>query len=166
MARGNIKLTIHKPGQDGLSAKIAWTDGIADGLRIPRRVPFADISNYATLKSEGFFRHATTDVSSDLGGVSTAGNEAVLGYQLPRTEKLVLLVKKGATGAEAFTIKGSLQYGIDDEVISVPAGAVGDIYEVDIYNMGLFLEGVAGEPGVSLDTIATTLDFALLVRAG
>jgi hypothetical protein len=165
MARTNVKLIVRQPGVDGLSALLVWTDGTADGLRIPRRYPFADIANYAALKTSGFFRHATADVSSEMGGSSVAGSEGGLGYQLPPTEKLILLVRKGATTEELFTIKGSPEYSIDDEVISVPVGAIGDIYECDLFNMGLFLAATDSEPGLSLDTITTTLDFCLIVRS-
>ncbi len=164
MARTNIKLIVRKPGGAEIGPKLVFTDGTADGLRIPRRYPFADIANYDDLKTAGFFRHATTDVETTLGGSKVAGTEGVLGFSLPRTEKLILLVKKGATAAEAFTIKGSLEYHIDDLVVSVPAGAIGDIYEMDLFDMGLLLEGTSGEPGVTLDTIATTLDFCLIAR--
>lgn len=168
MAIKNIPATIKVPGVDGASSKIEFVASAAadDQLRIPRRYPFADISNYSSLKDDGFFRHATTDVSDELGGSKASDTEGVLGYQLPRTEKLVLLAKKGAAEAESITIKGSKQYNIDDLVVEIPSGSSGDLYEIDLYNMGLLLEGVAGEPGVIIESADTTLSLALVVRHG
>lgn len=168
MAILNVPLTIKVPGKEGASEKISFASAAAadDSFRIPRRYPFADISNYDALKSDGFFRHATKDVSSELGGSSDSNSEGVLGYQLPRTEKLVLLARKGASAAETVTFKGSQEYGIDDIEVEVPSGSTGDLYELDLFNMGLLLEGVTGEPGVMIESATDTLELALVVRAG
>lgn len=164
MARKNIKLHIRKPSTS-ISTKLTFTTGVvAHGLRIPRRYPMADIVNYADLKAEGFFRHATTNVSTDLGGSDVAGTEGVLGLQLPRTEKLILLVKKGIIGVETITFQGSLQYNIDDLVITIPAGAVGDLYEIDLFDFGLFIGGVPNEKGIAIEVSGTGVGLCLIAR--
>lgn len=179
MAIKNLALNIRRPGADSLGDKITFTSVATanDYLRIPRRYPFADIANYSTLVTDGFFRHGlkytsvgiagTTvkTVSTELGGSVTTNTEGVLGYELPNTEKLVLLVKKGATTDETFVIEGSLEYGIPDVTIATGAGAVGDLFEVDLYNFGLFIGGIDGEHGVMIKAGHTTLAFALIARA-
>lgn len=165
MARTNIKLNIKIPGRLGVSEKITFTKGTADGLRIPYRFPFADIANYNQLKAIGYFRHATKTVSTELGGSNNAGTEGRLGFELPYTEKLILLVKKGAVAAEKLTIVGSSNYKIPDLVIDVPAGAIGDLFEIDLYDYGLFIaDNVAGELGMLFNDIDTTLELALIAR--
>lgn len=164
MARTNIKLNITIPGKLGASEKIVFTKGTADGLRIPYRYPFADIANYNALKNIGYFRHATSTVNTSLGS-NEAGTEGRLGFELPYTEKLILLVKKGAATAEKLTIVGSSQYRIDDLVITIPAGAIGDLYEIDLYDYGLFIaDNVANELGLLINEITTTAELALIVR--
>lgn len=168
MATINLKLNIKRPGVEGIGDKITFTKvaNANDYLRIPRRYPFVDIANYNGLKAVGYFRHATTTVSTDLGGSATTNTEGKLGFQLPPTEKLILLVKKGSTAAEQFTIKGSIQYSIDDVEVTVPAGAVGDLYEVDLYNFGEYITGIVGEAGVMIEVLSPTLEFALIARMG
>lgn len=178
MAIKNIKVIIAPPALDALSPQIEFVTSAAgsyaDFVRIPRRVPFTDISHPA-----GFFRHnipqngtgnpsevvATNATGNVFNGSATTNTEGGLGYQLPHVEKLVLLVKKGAETAEAFKIKGSLQYRIPDLTISVPAGNIGDLYEFSLANFGLHLGGVAGEDGIMISNNTTTLGLALLVRA-
>lgn len=176
MATKNIKVFIAPPATDKLSPKIVFTTSANadDYIRIPRRVPFVDVTG-----PTGFFRHnipqngtgnasqvvATNASGNVFQGSATTNTEGGLGYQLPHVEKLVLLVKKGATGAEAFTIEGSTQYRIPDLEISVPSGAEGDLYEFSLANFGLYIGGVAGEPGILIKNATTTLGLALLVRA-
>jgi hypothetical protein len=178
MAIKNIKVYVAPPASNALSPKIVFVTSAAgsyaDFIRIPRRVPFADV-----VAPTGTFRHnivqngtgtaATTVATNAAGdvfnGSATTNTEGGLGYQLPHVEKLVLLVKKGAEAAEAFIIKGSLQYRIPDLTISVPAGAIGDIYEFSLANFGLHIAGVAGEDGIMIANNTTTLGLALLVRA-
>jgi hypothetical protein len=173
MATKNIKVIIAPPALDALSPKVEFVASAAqnDFIRIPRRVPFVDIT-----APTGFFRHgivqnassgsATTAVSTDeFPGSAVTNTEGGLGYQLPHPEKLVLLVKKGATAAEQFTILGSPEYRIPDLVISVPSGAVGDLYEFNLTNFGLYIGSSAGEPGLLIKNNTTTLGLALLVRA-
>lgn len=177
MAIKNIDLNIKRPGIDGVSDEITFTKVVTDKdyLRIPRRYPFADIANYNELVTAGYFRHATTDVSADYGGSKTVDTEGTLGFQLPNTEKLVLLVRRtgvvtNGTAKTSFTIKGSLQYGIDDVTVTWAADAEfvsgTKIYEVDLYNFGLFITGVAGEKGIMIESTDNTLEFALIARMG
>ena len=178
MAIKNIKVIIAPPALDALSPKIEFVasaaGNYADYIRIPRRVPFTDVTHPA-----GFFRHnipqngtgsasevvATNASGNVFNGSATTNTEGGLGYQLPHVEKLVLLVKKGAEAAEAFKIKGSLQYRIPDLTISVPEGAIGDIYEFSLANFGLHIAGVSGEDGIMISNNTTTLGLALLVRS-
>lgn len=176
MATKNIKVFIAPPASDALSPKIVFTTSAAadDYIRIPRRVPFVDVTG-----PTGFFRHnipqngtgnasqvvATTASGDILPGSATTNTEGGLGYQLPHVEKLVLLVKKGHADAESFTIEGSLQYRIPDLTINVPAGAIHDLFEFSLANFGLYIGGVAGEPGILIKNATTTLGLALLVRA-
>jgi hypothetical protein len=175
MAIKNIKAIIAPPARDALSPKIEFVTSAAgnDYIRIPRRFPFADV-----VPPAGFFRHgipqngtgsvvtavATNATGNVFNGSATTNTEGGLGYELPPTEKLVLLVKKGADTAEGFTIEGSPQYKIDDLVISV-TGDEGDIFEFSLANFGLHIAGVAGEAGIMIKNATTTLGLALLVRA-
>lgn len=162
----NIDLNIKRPGVEGKKIVFTTVATADDHFRIPRRYPFADIVDYATLKADGFFRHATTAVSSDLGGSSVADTEGNLGFELPNTEKLILLAKKGATTAETLVIEGSTEYGIDDLTVTLPAGAIGDLFEVDLYDFGLYITGVAGEKGIMIKAPHTTVSVALIARMG
>lgn len=174
----NIKAYIAPPATDALSPKIVFVTSAAadDHIRIPRRFPMADV---VTPPNSTIFRHnipqngtgsaatavATNATGDVFNGSATTNTEGGLGYQLPHVEKLVLLVRKGATTAENFVIEGSLQYRIPDLEISVPSGAVGDLYEFSLANFGLHIGGVAGEAGIMIKNATTTLGFALLVRA-
>jgi hypothetical protein len=179
MAIKNIKVYVAPPASNALSPKIVFVTSAAgayaDFIRIPRRVPFIDVTAPA-----GTFRHnivqnaasgtasqvvATNAAGDVFNGSATTNTEGGLGYQLPHVEKLVLLVRKGAEAAEAFIIKGSLQYRIPDLTISVPSGAIGDIYEFSLANFGLHIAGVTGEDGIMIANNTTTLGLALLVRA-
>jgi hypothetical protein len=175
MAIKNIPLTVRIPGRQEVSAPIVFAAAADanDHFRIPRRYPFADISNYNALVAAGFLRHGlkqnqagttSTAVSTELGGSVTTNTEGVLGFALPNTEKLILLVKKGATTAEAVTFEGSIEYRIPDLTITIPAGAIGDVFELDLYDFGLFIEGISGEPGLLIKSATDTLEFALLTR--
>lgn len=185
MARVNIPLTIHRPAVKEL-VKVKFAAN-ADGNTnvIPFRYPFVDIANYADLKAKGFFRHATTDVSTDYGGSKTTNTASSLGYQLPATEKLILLVKveKALTTDKhiKITVKGSEKYGIADlelkiaEDVTVDADGIavvaGDVLEIDLYDFGLLLdeEGeititAAGNASAKADD--DKVSFGLIARAG
>ena len=185
MARVNIPLTIHRPAVKEL-VKVTFTAN-ADGNTnvIPFRYPFVDIANYTELKTKGFFRHATTDVSTDYGGSKTTGNPSSLGYQLPATEKLILLVKVASALTTdkhvVITVKGSEKYGIADlklkiaEDIVVDADGIavvaGDVLEIDLYDFGLLLDEdgeititAAGNASAKADDAKVA--FALIARAG
>ena len=162
----NIDLNIKRPAVEGKKIVFTTVATANDHFRSPRRYPFADIVDYETLKSEGFFRHATTAVSTNLGGSATADTEGNLGFQLPNTEKLILLAKKGAATKEELVIEGSLEYGIDDVTVTLPAGAIGDLYEIDLYDFGLYITGIAGEQGIMIKATDATVSLALIARMG
>jgi hypothetical protein len=184
MARKNIPLTIVRPGVEELHKVVYVANADAQTNMIPYRYPFADIENYQALKDKGFFRHATTDVATDLGGVKTADAATTLGYQLPPTEKLILLCKvTSALTADkhiVITVKGSQQYGIPNVVYKIAEdGSVdtdadlvvvsGDEFEIDLFNFGLLLDA-NGEIEITADGNAATnaddakVSFALVAR--
>lgn len=161
MAKIVIKANIIVPQNDGLSDKIVGvtgTSGASNGLSIPFRYAFntTEIANFDALKTAGFFR-ATSPIGPD--GVTGAGGK--YGYQLPRTEKLMLIVTKGATTAESFSISGAARYGVDTKTVAIPTGAIGDQYTYSLYDFGLHINS-DGE--IFIDPVTPTLTFALLVR--
>ena len=185
MARVNIPLTIHRPAVKEL-VKVKFTANAAGNTNvIPFRYPFADIANYDALKAEGFFRHATTDVSTNYGGSKTSNTASSLGYQLPATEKLILLVRvEEALTTDKhikITVKGSEKYGIADlelkiaEDVTVDTDGIavvaGDVLEIDLYDFGLLLDEdgeititAAGNASNKADDAKVA--FGLIARAG
>lgn len=186
MARKNIPLTIRKPGTLAVQVSKVANDA-ANTYHIPFRYPFADIANYNALKAAGFFRHATTTVSSELGGSATTNTASALGFQLPRTEKLVLLahVTAALTTDKHFeiTISGSAKYGIADKTVLLvedasvtgdEAGivvAAGSIVEIDLFEFGLLLDEdgeivIEGVGNASANADDGKVSYALLSRVG
>jgi hypothetical protein len=185
MARVNIPLTIHRPAVKEL-VKVKFTANAAGNTNvIPFRYPFADIANYSELKTKGFFRHATTDVSANYGGSKTTNTASSLGYQLPATEKLILLVKVvSALTADKnikITVKGSEKYGIADldlkiaEDVTVDTDGIavvaGDVLEIDLYDFGLLLDEDGEITITAVGNAASKADdakvaFGLIARAG
>lgn len=185
MARVNIPLTIHRPAVKEL-VKVTFAANAAGNTNvIPFRYPFADIANYNALKAEGFFRHATTDVSTAYGGSKTTNTASSLGYQLPATEKLILLVKVASALTTdkhiKITVKGSEKYGIADlelkiaEDVNVDTDGIavvaGDVLEIDLYDFGLLLDKdgeititAAGNAANKADDAKVA--FGLIARAG
>ena len=185
MARVNIPLTIHRPAVKEL-VKVKFTANAAGNTNvIPFRYPFADIANYSDLKAKGFFRHATTDVSANYGGSKTSNTASSLGYQLPATEKLILLVKVvSALTTEKhikITVEGSEKYGIADLELKIAqditvdtdgiAVVAGDVLEIDLYDFGLLLDKdgeititAAGNASAKADDAKVA--FGLIARAG
>lgn len=177
----NVPLTVSIPKEP--FAQVVTFASVAtagDGFRIPRRYPFVDIKNYDALVSAGYLRHGlkqnksgTTSkaVSTELGGSATTNTEGVLGYQLPNTEKLVLLVKVNTTLVADATIKflGSEEYRIADETLTIASGATaGTVYEIPLFDFGLFINGQnANNPehaGLIFEVSSTSLDVALVAR--
>jgi hypothetical protein len=186
MARKHIPVTIVRPGvEEMVGYSFETVDQTDLASFIPFRYPFADISNYAALKTAGFFRHglqqpsggsASAAVSSELGGSETADASTTLGYHLPRSEKLVLLVQVAealTTGTDkvSVTISGSSKYLQDAIVFESPAGpAAGSIFEIPLFNFGLYI-GDEGEIKVSQGAFTTADDkahikYALVSREG
>jgi len=184
MARKNIPLTIVKPGT--LAEKIVFVaNADKQDNTIPYRYPFADIENYSALKASGFFRHATTTVSTDLGGSATADTASNLGFQLPNTEKLILLcrVDTALTADKhiVVTVKGSTEYGIADRTFKLAEDNVnqdtdgilvvaGDIIEIDLYDFGLLLNDgeivITADGNAANDADDDHISFALIARMG
>jgi hypothetical protein len=169
MANKNIPVLIALPNRGPAAAlKIAGFRAKDSGgyLRIPRRYPFADVTAPA-----GYFRHNMqqnvagspdfTAVSSEIGGVAGANALTTLGFELPPTEKLILLVSKGPAEntAGSVVIKGSLEYKQDDITIALPAADVaGTIYEIDLTSFGLLIGRKTGVAAVEDGIIVTPGD--------
>jgi len=171
--RKHVPLTISRPGVEELLT-ITFVANVTDYLwKIPYRYPFADIENLSALKTAGFFRGKAFPVSSELNGSASADVETDLGFELPNTEKLILLVKvlvATATSAVTITITGSTEFGIDDVSYEIPiAAAAGTVYEIDLYNFGLYIDG--GEVNITIDDATTVgnnakIAVALVARMG
>lgn len=186
MARKHIPVTIVRPGvEEMVGYSFETVDQTDLASFIPFRYPFADISNYAALKTAKFFRHglqqpsggvASAAVSSELGGSSTADASTTLGYHLPRSEKLVLLVQVAEalttnTDKVSVTISGSSKYLQEAIVFESPVNpAAGSIFEIPLFNFGLYI-GDEGEIKVSQAAFSTPADkdhikYALVSREG
>lgn len=185
MAIKNIPLTISQPGV-GPFAQVIGFEAVAnqgDSFRIPFRYPFADIANKTALDTAGFFRHGLLQygasagsrnsvTSSELNPVGDNGDvNAQLGYQLPNTEKLVLLVQLTgtvATHALSITLQGSEQYRIPDKVITFAVGTTAGIYEIPLFDFGLFLSVGTGAIDILVDSTTGAneelVKFALVAR--
>ena len=175
--RKHVPLTISRPSVEELLElgfqKVGDETGTdAWKYKIPYRYPFANISNLANLQTEEFFRHATLDVSDEIGGSSVADAKTNLGFQLPRTEKLVLLVKGVgaiATNDVVMTITGSTKYNKPDVTYTFAVGDVtGKVYEIDLYEFGLLIED--GEVNIEFTSATAAnldkLEVALVARMG
>lgn len=164
MATTNIKVLVKHPGNFAIT-KVAFPANISanDIVRIPRRVNFGDIVNISDLRDEGLFRVPSAEllVSTDLGGSVVAGVETNLGLTLPRTEKLILLGKASAATKITFTLSGNKRTGTSALEIEYTPAAIGEIFEIDLYDLGLRLENtpkgamtIASDTAVSLLLIA------------
>lgn len=178
MANKNVQVLIAKPNR-GILAPLELAGFIAKDsgsyLRIPRRYPIADVTAPA-----GFFRHNIPQngtgnpdgtVSTELGGNANADSLSTLGYELPPTEKLILLAKKGPAAGTAATIvvKGSTEYRIADVTVTLPAAAeAGTIFELDLTSFGLLIgrKGgvVSAEDGIILTPGDTSTGLLLVAR--
>jgi hypothetical protein len=83
-------------------------------------------------------------------------------------------VASTGTAALTITIEGSLEYGIPDKIITFAkeeAFTSGvKLYEIDLYDFGLYISGIQGENGLMIkvetaDTV-TTVGLALIARMG
>lgn len=184
MARKHIPVTIIRPGVEELVAySFEAVDATDKAAFIPFRYPFADIANLSALQSAGFFRHglqqpaggaASAAVSAELGGSASQDAVTTLGYHLPPTEKLILLVRvvtalTAGTDKVSITLSGSEKYNQAPVVIESAANpAAGTVFEIDLYNFGLYI-GDNGELKVSVATTTAAdfdhVEFALVSRA-
>lgn len=179
MANKNIPLLIAVPNRGPAAVlKVAGfrVKDNGDYLRIPRRYPFADVT-----APVGYFRHnilqnsgvttPETGVSAEIGGVAGANALTTLGFELPPTEKLILLISKGPAlnTAGSVVIKGSLEYKQDDITIALPAAdAAGTLYEVDVTSFGLLIGRKTGvvpaEDGIIVTPGDTGTGLLLIAR--
>jgi hypothetical protein len=184
MARKHIPVTIVRPGvEEMVGYSFATVDQTDLASFIPFRYPFADISNLSALQSAGFFRHgkqqpsggsASAAVSSELGGSASANAVSTLGYHLPRSEKLVLLVQvvealTGGSDKLTVSLSGSGKYLQDAVALEVTAPTAGSIFEIPLFNFGLYI-GDEGELKIS-QAVTTAADkdhikYALVSREG
>lgn len=143
MATTNLKTLVIRPGAEDATKITFTTLSSTDEVRIPRRLPFADVLNITALKASGFIRGANQNVSSEYGGASAAGSLTNLGLTLPRTEKLILLAKLPATTDVELTITGNADYGISSKTIGLEGAVAGDVYSIDLYDLGFRFENDA-----------------------
>lgn len=154
MATTNLKTLISRPGSKD-AVKVAFTTLTSgNDVRIPRRLPFADILNLNDLKADGFLRGNNQDVSTEYGGANAAGALTNLGLTLPRTEKLILLAKLPAATDVTLTFTGNADYGFKNKTVLLKGDTIGDIYEIDIYDLGFRFENDA-EGSVKISTSAS-----------
>lgn len=181
--RKNIPLNISRPGKFD-AFKLGWQASAHEQVNyIPYRYPFNDIENYDALAAVDYFRSGSKVVSTALGGNATAHNPSNLGFQLPYTEKLVLLVRVKANLTEdkhiKMTIKGSTQYNISDVVYVFTQDndeepglevVAGDVIEIDLYEFGLLIKDGELEihtvDDATANADAAKLEFALIARMG
>ena len=140
MARTNVKVIVKRPGFDFVNKIPFTTLEAGDEVRIPRRTPFKDVANLQYLVDTGFLRSEVLEVTDKYGGKNDAGSLTNLGLTLPRTEKLILLVKNPVATKVDLTISGNKRAGTTTRVVEIPAGAIGDIYELDLFDLGLMIE--------------------------
>ena len=127
MADVSAKVTVKTPTKAYQS--ITFQSLSADDVFvIPYRIAYSDIQNAIALKADGKLRNSSTTVGKYGGG-----------YQLPQTEKLILLAKLGSTDATTLTFTGNNFKGIPNKTVAIPAGKVGDLLEIDLYDLGLLL---------------------------
>jgi hypothetical protein len=148
MADVDAKITIKTPTkayQDITFQSLSANDVFV----IPYRFPYGDIVNATALKADGKLRNSSTTVGKYGGG-----------YQLPQTEKLILLAKLGTADATTLTFTGNKFKGIPNKTVEIPAGSVGDLLEIDLYDFGLLLTE-EGEVKIKTDK---ALSVALIAR--
>lgn len=156
MADVNIKVLVRRPAGNLITNLPFQTLAANDVLFINRRIDYSDIVNLTALKDDGFFRTKVTAAHTAYAG----------GLQLPRTEKLILLVRNPNVTAATAVITGNARVGTVNQTITFPANAAQDtelkIYEVDLYDMGLYIEDVVNG-GVKI-TVGHALEVLLIAR--
>lgn len=160
MATKVIDVLIRRPAYADATKLVLTAYSATDVIKIPRRIPYNNIKNLATLQNDGFFRGANVVVSSELGGDSTKNADTNLGLTLPRTEKLVLLVATGGTDETTIVVSGNHNTGHADHNIVLPAGTKGDLYEVDLFDLGFLFK----ENGDVTFTTNKAIDALLIAR--
>ena len=112
MADVDAKITIKTPTKAYQSITFQSLSA-NDVFVIPYRFPYGDIVNATALKADGKLRNSSTTVGKYGGG-----------YQLPQTEKLILLAKLGTTDATTLTFTGNKFKGIPNKTVEIPAGTI------------------------------------------
>ena len=148
MADVSAKVTVKTPTK-AYQSIVFQSLSANDVFIIPYRIAYSDIQNATALKADGKLRNSSTTVGKYGGG-----------YQLPQTEKLILLATLGTTDKTTLTFTGNKFKGIPDKTVEIPAGIVGDLLEIDIYDFGLLLTE-EGEVKVKTDK---ALSVALIAR--
>ena len=162
MATKNIDVIVKRPAGD-IATKVDFTAYDAkDVIRVPRRTPFLNIKNLAALKADGFLRTETTEVSTKYGGDNTKDAHSNLGLTLPRTEKLILLAKSPSTTAIELTISGNTRAGRQSFAVDIPAGTAGDVHEIDLYDLGFYIE--SNKEGSATITTDAAVGLVLIAR--
>lgn len=162
MATKNIDVIIKRPAGD-MATKVDFTSYAKnDVIRIPRRTPFLNIKNLTELKNNGFLRTETTEVSTNYGGNNDKDGHTNLGLTLPRTEKLILLAKNPEATAVKLTISGNTRAGRKSFDVAIPAGTAGDVYEIDLYDLGFFIE--SNKEGAATITTNAAVGLVLIAR--
>ena len=162
MAKSNLKVLVRRPGGVMVNKLTFQSLSAKDVVRIPRRTPYQDIVNLQDLKDDGFFRTDVTQVSTKYGGSNTAGDYSKLGLTLPRTEKLILLARNAVATKAELIVSGNDRAGIAERTITLPAGTAGDIYEIDLFDLGFHFE--SDEEGSMLITATNAVDLVLIAR--
>ena len=157
MATKNIKVVIQTPSYEG-AKKLTFTSlTSADVAQIPYRYPYVDVIGNDS------FRAGNTDVTTKYGGLNAADSNSAIGYQLPTTEKLILLLKVKSTDAIKLKFSSSSRINHEPRVVDIAAGAVGDIIAVDIFDLGLFIQGDK-KNGCATITPDKAVDLCLIAR--
>ena len=161
MATKNIDVIVRRPAGDVVT-KVDFTAYDAnDVIRVPRRTPFLNIKNLAALKANGFLRTNTT-VSTKYGGDNTKDAHSNLGLTLPRTEKLILLAKSPSTTKIELTISGNTRAGRESFEVEIPKGTAGDVHEIDLYDLGFYIE--SDKEGSATITTDAAVGLVLIAR--
>lgn len=162
MAKRNIDVIIQRPAFSQVN-KIDLTEYLGgDVVNIPRRTPYTNIKNLAQLKTDGFFRTKTTEVTEEYGGNNAKDGFTNLGLTLPRTEKLVMLVNNPGETAVDIVVGGNTRTGQPEQELKVAKG----LHTFDLYDLGLLIQDTQEKSATITIKGATTvkLEMVLLAR--
>lgn len=161
MANKNIGVVIQRPGYENINKMVFEKYVANDVINIPRRTPYTRILNLAKLKEDGFFRSESHEVTTDYGGNNAKDGFTNLGLTLPRTEKLILMIKNPGVGAVKIKVSGNVRAGINEIEVDIPAGVEGDLYTFDLFDLGFH---ITDETKSAVLTIDKPLEMVLVAR--